>query len=106
MVDFKKMIWEKRIEWLKTKQIVIIDHHMYVVGANKEPSKFNGFGGRLFKWKLLGFPDKTFESCDIWHAGLIPEEFRDKLKDNAEWVEEKMWVKIGDVECLADVVFK
>lgn len=102
---FSCSFWEKKYEELRTKQVVIVDGHYYVVGPNKEPSKFNGFGGRWFRWKLLGFPDKTFESCDMWHAGLIPEEFRDRLKDNAEWVEghKKEWVKVGDVECLANI---
>jgi hypothetical protein len=26
------------------------------------------------------------------------------LKNNAEWVDKKEWVKVGDVECLANVV--
>ncbi len=103
-VCFSCGFWEEKVEQLKTKQVVIVDSHYYVVGPNKEPSKFCGFGGRWFRWKLLGFPEKTFESCDMWHAGTIPPHFRDRLKDNAEWVDKKQWVKVGDVECLANVV--
>ena len=103
-VCFSCGFWEEKVEQLKTKQVVIVDGHYYVVGPNKEPSKFNGFGGRWFAYKLLAFPDKTFSTCDMWHAGTIPTHFRDKLKDNAEWIDDKKWIKVGDVECLADLV--
>lgn len=46
-----------------------------------------GFGGRRFKWVMKSNPEVVLESRDMWSQGYIPQEFRDVLHDNAEWVE-------------------
>lgn len=57
---------------------------------NKPPGKYSGFGGRKFVVKQIfnqGLPD-VFYTCNMWTQGTIPEHYREKLPDNAEFVNE------------------
>ena len=53
------------------------------VGVRKD---WRGSNGRHYKIKML---DGTIvETNDLWHQGTIPEEFREYLPDNAEFIKE------------------
>ena len=55
----------------------------YYINPN-EHSEFKGFGGRRFKIRFL---DGTLtETTNLWLNGEIPERFRDRLPDNAEFI--------------------
>jgi hypothetical protein len=62
----------------------------YVVrtfGVDTKNRDCKGFGGRLFRWTWLDDPEKVInESNDVFWQGEIPDEFRDVLPDNVEWV--------------------
>lgn len=51
--------------------------------------KFAGFAGRKFVVRFTDGPNKgkTLTTYNLWHQGPIPERFRDRLPDNAEFVE-------------------
>jgi len=63
----------------------------------KPGDKGNGFGGRTFRWQMLneltsnqiGLKPQAFTyiTNNMWHQGDIPPEWRDRLPDNAIWVE-------------------
>lgn len=58
---------------------------------NKPPTKYAGFGGRKFDVVMKNFhqgADFKFYTCDMWTQGTIPEHYREKLPDNAEFVNE------------------
>lgn len=85
-------------ELLENKDIAVIyirvEGHHYgcsVSSLNKGAGRYAGFGGRKFwirlKEERLGIP-KEFFTCDMWHQGSIPEHFREKLYDNAEFINE------------------
>lgn len=92
MVDkqfcFNCNFWDERVEdYIRGESIVIRGLHYMDAGKkpNQDRGEFRGFGGRIFKIKM--FNGKIIETNDLWHQGTIPELFKDKLKDNAEFME-------------------
>lgn len=45
-----------------------------------------GFGGREFSIRKLD-TGEVIQTRNLWHQGIIPPHFRDRLPDNAEFVE-------------------
>ena len=45
---------------------------------------FKGFGEHHFKIRLN--TGETIETSNLWHQGVIPDEFKESLKDNAEFI--------------------
>ena len=70
----------------KTDKSVRIDGQHYMVHPDDNtPYAFQGFGGRKFIIKMND--GKIIETCNLWTQGAIPDYFRDKLPDNATFVE-------------------
>lgn len=72
---------------------------------NKPPEKYAGFGGRRFNVRikpphttLVDAVSHEFYTCDMWIQGIIPEHYRDKLPDNAEFVNEVTETVVYDGE--------
>lgn len=67
----------------RTDKFVINGEH-YTLGK-EYPEKGNGMDGKhvRIKFKESG---KKIDSCDLWHQGTVPEEYRTVLQDNAEFV--------------------
>lgn len=91
---FSCNFWMEKIRWAQNgdkteqgSQVLRIEGkhevaHAYIEG---ELPRFGvGYGGALFKWKL--FTGEEGKSNNVWHQGTIPEHFRSRLPDNAEWV--------------------
>lgn len=75
--------WDELAE--KVNESIRIDGVHYMNGQNsKRPGKWNGHGGRLFTIKM--FSGEIIETCDLWYQGEIPEAFRARMPDNAEFV--------------------
>lgn len=77
-----------------SEQVIVNGVHFIAGGwCDKEPAygttRDLGFGGRKFVVKFTSGPnkDKILTTYDMWHQGKIPERFRDRLPDNAEFVE-------------------
>lgn len=56
--------------------------HHYMIGAKNDP--FPGFGGQRFVIKF--FDGRVVETKNLWHQGDIPERWRERMPDNAEFV--------------------
>lgn len=88
MVDSKLCFtcnfWDELVEQVD-KTIRIKGNH-YMLGANgNKPGPYNGFGGRKFTIRMNR--GEIIETCDLWYQGAIPETFKDKMPDNATFVE-------------------
>lgn len=76
--------WNDKIENFNS-QNVVIDGKMYKIGSENGSYGFKGFGGTKIKIK---FNDgRVIETTSLWHNGTIPESHRDKLPDNAVFLE-------------------
>lgn len=84
MEDFTKKYWEDLIERDIPNRLVINGVHYVHNGMSK--SKYRGMGGSEYTIKLNG--GAIVKTNDLWHQGDIPQEFRDELPDNAEFVKE------------------
>ena len=95
--------WEELYEKRLDKNVISIRvdgrHYQTCIGdINKPPSLYAGFGGRKFIVKMkelpvtkvweLGDISGEFYTCNMWSQGTVPEYFRDKLPDNAEFLNE------------------
>ena len=89
--------WEELYEKRLDPEILSIRvggrHYQCMLSSiNKPPGKYAGFGGRKFIVKVrephIRGMANTFYTCDMWTQGTIPEYFREKLPDNAEFVNE------------------
>ena len=65
---------------------LFIDGICYLVGTAERTIGSRGHAGHVFKIRLkcCGF---TFETDNLWHCGEVPECFRDRLKDNADFIQ-------------------
>jgi hypothetical protein len=92
----KKCVCQKCSFWLehaehRDKFTVIIEEddgsrRHYRVGREQKnvPSFCKGFGGQRFKIRFLD--GRFLETTNLWHQGIIPERFYDRLPVNAEFV--------------------
>ena len=66
--------------------MLIIDGDVYSdAGRKLEPGNGHSLGhaGRKF---IIKQGDRTWMTNNLWHDGTVPEEFRDRLPNNAEFV--------------------
>jgi len=61
------------------KDQVVIDGCMYSIGSGGN----GGMGGRRFDIKING---KETTTNDLWHQGTIPYHFKERMPDNAEFL--------------------
>ena len=85
-----------KLYWLeKCKQQAEDPYHWTIIDGfsycfdKKRPIKDSrtdwlGCSGRHFKIRYDN--GDTYETNDLWEQGKIPDEFRDRLKDNAEFI--------------------
>jgi hypothetical protein len=85
---------------------VIIDGYCYGVG-DKEPPRDGkgrvrgemwGFGGRRFDIEIIATGQK-FTTHNLWGGGNIPERFREKLPDNARFLNGAEKAQVGETTC-------
>lgn len=75
--------WLEHIEHTSDKRIVVDGAH-YLVGP------VGGFGGA--KW-VIEFLDPTregFTTHQLWYQGTIPSHFKDRIPDNARFIQDKL----------------
>lgn len=71
---------------VKVATTIRIEGVHYMNGPNaKKPHQYNGHGGRNFIIKMNS--GEVIETCDLWCQGSIPTRFRDKMPDNATFVQ-------------------
>lgn len=71
----------------RNKRRVVINGNSYYVEpyAERATYKFLGHGGRFCKIKRFD-SDEVMTTNNLWHQGSVPQHFRDRLKDNAEFL--------------------
>lgn len=82
---FQCALWTQHLERDKSRDFAIIEGHHYVLAPHSNGNSFTtGFGGHKFR---IRFHDGREVTCDnLWHQGIIPENFRDRMPDNAEFI--------------------
>jgi hypothetical protein len=82
--------WQKRFaEYDDLSVVVNHEHYRIVPDKPGGPDHCRGFGGREF---TIAFADgRTVTTRNLWHQGVIPPSWRDRLPDNAVfvWPEQK-----------------
>jgi len=72
---------------------VVIDGGFYVANQGRGP----GMSGRRFDIKMLDGEELT--TTNLSHCGEVPEHFRDRLPDNAQFLNGAGKVQVGDIGC-------
>lgn len=85
MTEFEIKYWDERVEQVKNKDanIVICKGTVYQIGDGK--SFVKGFDGARFKITFKDGREAITE--DLWLNDKVPEEYKDKLQDNATSIE-------------------
>lgn len=93
--------WEKRLiddAEYPEHTVCIIDGAHYIIEDENDTSCFRGFAGRKF---IIKFNDGTIvTTTNLWYQGVIPENFKDKFPNNAEFVDGLRWRQIGNCKYL------
>lgn len=84
---FNCWFWEEKVGWLGNPDVVRIDGRHYAIKPDP-PEGTNrslwGAGGRGFIIRF--FNSREVKTHNLWYQGKIPEHFKDRLPDNAEFV--------------------
>jgi hypothetical protein len=86
--EFLNRFWNEKVKIADDPSVARIGGEHYIIGDENDPSHFRGFDGDLFKIRFFRGPNagKTITTTNLWHQGKIPDNFRDVLFDNAEFV--------------------
>lgn len=99
--EFHRKFWAERAEKVKTNpKACAIDGHVYQVGEEHpyRAPELLGFGGRQF---FIARHDGTLiETRNLWYSGEIPSAWRERIPDNAEFVNGERWIQLGGVSYL------
>lgn len=68
---------------------IVVNGHAYSFDTNqpfKDKSRgLLGYGGRVW-WIYFPSSDTRVKTNDLWHGGEVPEHFRDRIRNNAEFL--------------------
>jgi hypothetical protein len=78
------VFWLEKIETPIKGRAIINGTHYVAHPRSGSPSDVLGFGGR--EHTIYWFDGRTMSTNDLWYQGEIPERFRDRLPDDAEFV--------------------
>ena len=88
--EFNAFFWAEKVVWLNNgnktedgQKVARIDGRHYVIGS-EDDTGFRGFSGHEFKIKLNN--GEEIITKNLWHQGSIPEELKEILIDNAEFI--------------------
>lgn len=73
--------WMEKVRWAEAgdpKAVRIDGQHFYM---SDPTGGMRGYGGREFVFEF--FDGRVVSWKNVWHQGVIPEHFRDRLPDNA-----------------------
>ncbi len=78
--------WYGYIDKINNPKIARINGNHYIVeSSNNDPARTRGFGGRTF---IIRWNDgREVSTNNLWHQGHIPDRFKDKLPNNAIFIE-------------------
>lgn len=93
---FSKDFWNEKVKWKENNDetldglpVARIDGEHHVLDFENATGSFRGCAGAEFFIKFLSgkYKDKIFRTTNLWCQGTIPEEYKDVLADNAEFIE-------------------
>ena len=76
--------WMRLAQGQGRPKVAIINGKHYMIGP-EDASGMRGFGGQRFR--ILFKDGRSVTTTNLWHQGEIPEHFRERMPDNARWVE-------------------
>lgn len=81
---FRTKFWNEVVK--EKEEHLVINGECYY-NETKPNSTYRGFGGRNFK--IRKFDGTIIETSNLWNRGTVPDEYKDLLPNNAEWVKER-----------------
>lgn len=93
---FSDNFWNTKVECAENNDktfddlpVARINGEHYVLDNEDSINSFRGCAGQEFFIKFLSgeHKDKVFRTTNLWCQGTIPDEYKDALPDNAEFVE-------------------
>lgn len=91
---FHKAYWLERVKNVKSPTQLVIRGDMYQIAREDDASDFRGFGG--FPHYIKFFDGRVVKTTNLWANGKVPEEYRDKLPDNAEFISQDEYEKLKE----------
>ena len=79
--------WYEKLEWKENNdpnQVIVDGVHNYAYDMTEDRGQFLGYGGSVFH--IRWFDGREKKSNNMWCQGSIPDRFKDRLPDNAEFV--------------------
>lgn len=82
---FACLFWIEYIECQHEPDQVIIAGKHYVIGEENQQGnrRWRGYGGS--PWMVRFHDGRSIRSTNLWFQGEIPERFRERMPDNAEF---------------------
>lgn len=83
---FETKVWNNKYNTIlkEPKRFAIVNGYCFYIGDENKHSIIKGFGGREF---ALRFKDGSITiTTNLWDNGPVPDEFKDKFTDNAEFI--------------------
>ena len=78
--------WQERVEKVGSQTQAIINGIVYhIASEDSTPTRFRGHGGQKFTIKFDD--ERIVTTTNLWYNGPIPQNFIDKLPDNAVFIE-------------------
>ena len=68
------------------EKFAIVKNNLYYIANENDRDSFRGFDGRKFIIKFNN--GRQIITTNMWHNGTIPEKFRNRLPDNAIFIDE------------------
>ena len=87
---FSTNLWNARADEyeLDDSDCIVIKGVMYSDGGESDlPSSMKGFSGRKFKIQMND--GEIIETDNLWCGGAIPDSHRDRMPDNAKFIDSK-----------------
>lgn len=93
---FGHALWNRRAaeHHVSSGNVMVINGHMYSDGGeSRDQSQYLGHSGRRFC--ILRRSGEGYTTNNLWFGGCIPEEFRDRMPDDAEFITKEQYEELS-----------
>jgi len=84
MDDFHKEYWNDIVKNYNNGDEIVVNKIAFFVDDEKQIGTYRGYDGRRFKIRFKDGTEK--ETTNLWYNGEVPDEYKDVLVDNAEFI--------------------
>ena len=90
--------WNERVEQQKNNDpnLVVINGVVYQIGDENSKSTFRGYDGRPFEIEY--FDGRKVTTTNLWYNGGIPDMFKNKIVNNARFVDHNKTEEVPEEE--------